>query len=112
VGHLQEEAKILFGNFNMQIGAADDDLVDLQEQGDYYFKDYNDEDEEQAEEWEEKVFGSHELWPLPEFLHAPNQRGKKRRRMQCPSFPAVAAMASTSNAEPNAPLTQLESSNL
>lgn len=44
----------------MQIGAIDDDLVDSQEHGDYYFEDYNDKDEELAEEWE-GVFGSPEL---------------------------------------------------
>jgi hypothetical protein len=67
----------------MQIGLADDDFEDAQDEEDFYYDDYNDDDEEQAEIWEdaEEIYLDFPPRP-PELLHAPDRRGKKWMCMQ------------------------------
>jgi hypothetical protein len=87
--HLHEEEDV----GELQIGPLDDAYFDSQED-DFYYDDYNDEDEEEREIWEdgEEVH----LQVLPELLHAPYCRGKKRMRMQRHPFKTADAKFSAS----------------
>jgi hypothetical protein len=67
----------------MQIGVADDDFQDAEEHEDFYYDDYNDYDEEQAEIWEDAEEIYLDVPPrAPKLLHAPDHKGKKKMRMQ------------------------------